>query len=194
MKSASQGAPSTARRTWPRGGVGPDSAHDRRAASRTHIDRRSTPQQQTSHPLLLPDLFSKDSARRTQVDRETERKTKKNKDNQRAARGGGREGTHYMVSGGPMMVICHSNTLQSSTSPAEKPSMGFRLSSASEGTAKGARSSQVASSDGREAVAECVVVEGGGGRHGARVRRGMRAAAGVRGRMMRVYVKMRRLR
>lgn len=38
--------------------------------------------------------------------------------------------TYYMVSGGPMMVICHSKTLESSTRPAEKPSMGFRLSSA----------------------------------------------------------------
>ena len=28
-----------------------------------------------------------------------------------------------------MMVICHSKTLESSTRPAEKPSMGFRLSS-----------------------------------------------------------------
>jgi hypothetical protein len=39
-------------------------------------------------------------------------------------------GTYYMVSGGPMIMISHSKTLTSSMSPAEKPSMGFRLSSA----------------------------------------------------------------
>jgi hypothetical protein len=39
--------------------------------------------------------------------------------------------THYRVSGGPMMVTCHSNTLLSSTSPAEKPSTGFFERSAS---------------------------------------------------------------
>jgi hypothetical protein len=32
--------------------------------------------------------------------------------------------THYRVSGGPMMVTCHSKTLLSSTSPAENPSTG----------------------------------------------------------------------
>ena len=37
--------------------------------------------------------------------------------------------TYYMVSGGPITVICHSNTFVSSTRPAEKPSMGLRLSS-----------------------------------------------------------------
>ena len=37
--------------------------------------------------------------------------------------------TYYRVSGGPMMVIAHSKTLESSTSPAENPSMGFLLSS-----------------------------------------------------------------
>ena len=41
--------------------------------------------------------------------------------------------THYIVAGGPMMVICHSKTLESSMRPAEKPSMGFRLSSAAAG-------------------------------------------------------------
>lgn len=33
--------------------------------------------------------------------------------------------TYYNVSGGPMIVTFHSNTLQSSTRPAEKPSTGF---------------------------------------------------------------------
>lgn len=37
--------------------------------------------------------------------------------------------THYSVSGGPMTVICHSNRLESSTRPAEKPSTGFLASS-----------------------------------------------------------------
>jgi hypothetical protein len=39
--------------------------------------------------------------------------------------------THYRVSGGPMMVTCHSNTLLSSTSPAENPSTGCLARSAS---------------------------------------------------------------
>ena len=38
-------------------------------------------------------------------------------------------GTHYSVSGGPMMVTCHSNRLLSSTRPAEKPSTGFFIRS-----------------------------------------------------------------
>lgn len=37
--------------------------------------------------------------------------------------------THYRVSGGPMTVICHSNRLESSTRPAEKPSTGFLVRS-----------------------------------------------------------------
>lgn len=39
--------------------------------------------------------------------------------------------THYRVSGGPMMVTCHSKTLLSSTSPAENPSTGCLARSAS---------------------------------------------------------------
>jgi len=35
----------------------------------------------------------------------------------------------YNVSGGPMMVTCHCKTLESSTNPAEKPSIGFRVKS-----------------------------------------------------------------
>ena len=38
--------------------------------------------------------------------------------------------THKNVSGGPMTVICHSKTFESSTSPAENPSTGFFMSSA----------------------------------------------------------------
>lgn len=41
------------------------------------------------------------------------------------------QATHYRVSGGPMMVTAHSNMFESSTSPAEKPSTGFLVSSAS---------------------------------------------------------------
>ena len=50
-------------------------------------------------------------------------------------RGGSRRrrGTYYMVSGGPMIMISHSKTFESSMRPAEKPSMGFRLSSAAAG-------------------------------------------------------------
>ena len=42
----------------------------------------------------------------------------------------GENRTHYRVSGGPMMVTCHSKTLLSSTSPAENPSTGFFARSA----------------------------------------------------------------
>lgn len=38
--------------------------------------------------------------------------------------------TYYRVSGGPMIVTCHSNRFESSTSPAEKPSTGFFARSA----------------------------------------------------------------
>lgn len=44
--------------------------------------------------------------------------------------GGCGNSTYYRVSGGPMMVTCHSNTLLSSTSPAENPSTGFFARSA----------------------------------------------------------------
>lgn len=42
----------------------------------------------------------------------------------------GENRTHYRVSGGPMMVACHSKTLLSSTSPAENPSTGCLARSA----------------------------------------------------------------
>ena len=42
----------------------------------------------------------------------------------------GENRTHYRVSGGPMMVTCHSKTLMSSTSPAENPSTGCLARSA----------------------------------------------------------------
>ena len=42
----------------------------------------------------------------------------------------GENRTHYRVSGGPMMVTCHSKTLLSSTSPAENPSTGCLARSA----------------------------------------------------------------
>ena len=37
----------------------------------------------------------------------------------------------YKVSGGPMMVTCHCKMFESSTKPAEKPSIGFRVKSVS---------------------------------------------------------------
>ena len=40
-----------------------------------------------------------------------------------------RDRTHYGVSGGPMMRMPHSKGLESSTRPAEKPSIGFLLRS-----------------------------------------------------------------
>ena len=45
----------------------------------------------------------------------------------RAAQGA--RSTHKSVSGGPMMVTCHSKMLASSTNPAENPSTGFLLKS-----------------------------------------------------------------
>lgn len=37
--------------------------------------------------------------------------------------------TYYQVSGGPVRITCHSNGLESSTSPAEKPESVFLFSS-----------------------------------------------------------------
>jgi hypothetical protein len=97
--------------------------------------------------------------------------------------------THYIVSGGPMMVICHSKTLESSTRPAEKPSMGLRLSSGRAARRGGRRG------DGRKARREAGVGRGVGGvggrltgtrareaRGGARDRGSGNAARGSRGR------------
>jgi hypothetical protein len=66
--------------------------------------------------------------------------------------------THYSVSGGPMMVTAHSKMLESSTSPAEKPSTGCLVSSAAtQGDAAAQpRSQHVAAAACRPGQASCM--------------------------------------
>ena len=99
-----------------------------------------------------------------------------NPSRKRARVGSGRGETHYIVSGGPMMVICHSKTLESSTRPAEKPSMGLRLSS-------GRAARRGGKGDGRQARREAGVGRGVGGGEVDRNARARGAGRGARSRL-----------